>query len=137
MLSLAAVLITMEVLGMDIFYQPNNERKFFSIIVFSSFITFQWQFWIEGHEWKKTVPLFFLFFFHQKVKINYCLPSSTLSRVKRIGKLCTKSCLSLTLINENIEIMKNLQFIFHIFYYLLEYACSFLVNNFFQNHLIW
>ena len=40
MLSLAAVLITMEVLGMDIFYQPNNERNFFSIIDFSSFITF-------------------------------------------------------------------------------------------------
>ena len=137
MLTLAAVLITMEVLGMDIFYQPNNERKFFSIIVFSSFITFQWRFWIEGRGWKKTVPLLFLFFFHQKVKIDYCLTSSTLSRVKRIGKLCTKSCLSLTLINENIEIMKNLQFIFHIFYYLLEYACSFLVNNFFQNHLIW
>ena len=104
---------------------------FFKLYYFSMTVL-NWGTWVKENS---TITLFV--FLSSKSKNDCCLTSSTLSRVKRIGKLCTKSCLSLTLINENIEIMKNLQFIFHIFYYLLEYACSFLVNNFFQNHLIW
>lgn len=111
---------------------------FFKLYYFSMTVL-NWGTWV-----KENSTIIFLVFFHQEVKIDYCLTSSTLSRVKRIGKLCTKSCLSLTLINENVEIVKNLQFIFHIFYYvqlrlcqMLEFACSFLINNFFQNHLIW
>ena len=53
---------------------------FFKLYYFSMTVL-NWGTWV-----KENSTIIFLVFFHQKVKIDYCLTSSTLSRVKRIGR---------------------------------------------------